>query len=114
MSVMDVWVFSAPGDRDNWVASALVDVPYAAVLQQLSRHRSFSLSVGSSRVMELSLDFKPIWRTQPQGKMFSQGFPSLTQLIIAKSVWRMARAINYGLSRIMRTAGIHKQHYSLQ
>jgi hypothetical protein len=88
-------------------------VSYCAVLQQITRHRSFAFSVQSSRAASLPLDFVPIWRGAGQGRMFSQEKPNALQRAGAGLLWALGRTNARMVSWGLKTLGIHRQHWQL-
>lgn len=107
--IMRCWKYSY-GNR--FIATIYAEVSYSAVLQQLSRHRSFSLSVGSSRAMELSRPFVPDWRGD-RGSMFRQGELPGWKKALANIVWVGADYGSRLAYRMLRTLRVHLQHAQL-
>lgn len=106
MSVIRVWKY----DR---VWSAHINISYSAVLQQITRHRSFEFSVESSRAKELELNFMPDWMSKGEGRMFSQTEPNPFQTVGFTLVWESLKHINRLGSWLLKVQGAHKQHYNL-
>ena len=106
MSVVRIWKY----DR---VWSAHINISYSAVLQQITRHRSFEFSVESSRAKELNLDYTPHWMAKGEGRMFSQTEPNPFQTVGFTLVWETLKHINRFGSWLLKVQGAHKQHYNL-
>ena len=105
-NVISVWKY----DR---VWTAFVKVPYSAVLQQWTRHRSFSFSVESSRAVDLELTYTPLWRSQETKRMFSQSKIEGVKELTANLLWKAAKYNNLLYSYLLKGLGVHKQHYNL-
>lgn len=98
---------------EGYVQTALVTIPYSAVLQQLTRHRSFAFSVESSRASDLSLGFVPLWTTRGDGRMFDQRQPTTFQKAMFNISWHLGKQAARAVSMALRLAGAHRQHWQL-
>ena len=110
MMVIDIWKFKSTGGFE--VATVYGEIPYGAVLPQLSRHRSFSLSVGSSRALLLKRRFVPMWQAA-SGGMFGQGEVGKIKRLWANAIWSLCDFVTALGCKSLIVSGIHLQHAQL-
>ena len=106
MHIVNVWKF----DR---VWSAHVVIPYSAVLQQWTRHRSFAFSVESSRAVDLNTKYSPMWRSQGDNRMFSQTPILGWRRFALDLLWEISKYNNLMYQKLFKLLGAHRQHYNL-
>ncbi|MEM4203305.1 MAG: FAD-dependent thymidylate synthase [Candidatus Methanomethylicaceae archaeon] len=110
--VLRAWKFLGPGSW--WFATVYARISYSATLQQITRHRWFSFSVGSARAHDLVLNFRPDWQmAKGRGGMFSQAHAPKWAQRLANAIWFYAKSNARFASWLLRSIGIHRQHASL-
>lgn len=103
----DYWVY--PG----YVSTFNFDISYSAVLQQITRHRSFAFSVQSSRASEMNMGFVPHFQAHGGNRMFSATELGRFRLQLAKTIWMLSKLTARGFSFCLKSLGVHRQHYQL-